>query len=78
MPRWAPLLSGVQDGGAIAILGSNNRADLTLCTLSGNIVDDVRRHADAGVVQEASVHAWIGAVAWLLAHACERIVARGR
>ena len=35
-----------QDGSAILIyMGSNNRADLTSCTLSGNEAIEVRRHA---------------------------------
>ena len=60
------MLSGVQDGGAISIWGSNNRADLTSCTLSGNQANTVRQHARSGVFQEASVHAAIGDVARLL------------
>ena len=39
------LCSRVQDGGAITTWGSNNRADLTSCTLSGNEAIEVRRHA---------------------------------
>ena len=40
------LLLVIQHGGAIAIWGSSNRADLTSCTLSSNEAEMVHRHAN--------------------------------
>ena len=67
-----------QSGGAIVIKqGSNNRADFGSCTLSGNQAKGVCRHAAQGAVFDASVHAAIGALVQLLAHACKRSVGDG-
>ena len=51
---------GVQNGGAISIWGSNNRADLTSCALSGNKAGRVCGHTESGVVQETSLCAACG------------------